>query len=125
MFNLSDRECFLIAVHTYDICALLHSGISCDPDDQGGHYWNESLAPGGPTGNGDAWFNIASALAPTGTGYSTDEDGETTAYFHFNNGFGYEDNLGHAVVIHGEVETQAGVELGSGTYARIGCGVLQ
>ena len=93
---------------------------------QGGHYWNSALLNGeGPKGDGDAWFNIASSLAPTGTGYSTDEDGKTTAYFHFDNGYGYEDNKGHAVVIHGEVGTQVDVVLGDGTYPRVACGVLQ
>ena len=108
------------------ICTLLHSGTACtDAASQGAHYWDDSNLTGGPAGNGDAWFNIASGLAPTGTGYSTDEDGKTTAYFHFNNGYGYDDNKGHAVVIHGEVGTQEGVTLGDGSYARIACGVLE
>lgn len=104
------------------ICTLLHSGTACtNAASQLGHYWNSDLTPDGPLGDGDAWFNTASNLAPTGTGYSTDEDGKTTAYFHFNNGYGYDDNKGRVVVIHGEV----GAPLGNGLYARIACGVLE
>ena len=101
----------------------IHAGTSCDDTiSQGGHYWNtDVLKSGGPKDNGDAWFNMASSLAPTGTGYSTDEDGEGVAYFFFNNGFGYNGNVGHAVVIHDEVAPP----LGNGDYARIACGILE
>mmetsp|Transcript_20735 Transcript_20735/g.31597 ORF Transcript_20735/g.31597 Transcript_20735/m.31597 type:complete len:117 (+) Transcript_20735:568-918(+) len=96
-------------------CAFLHSGTDCtDAGLQGGHWWNTGVLS-------DPWFNMASPLAPTGTGYSTDEDGEGVAYFFFNNGFGYDDNKGHAVVIHGEVASP----LGGGTYPRVACGILQ
>ena len=69
----------------------IHEGTSCDnADTQLGHYWNKVLLEdGGPKDNGDAWFNIASSLAPTGTGYSTDKDGEGIAYFFVNYGYGF------------------------------------
>ena len=104
----------------------IHSGTSCDDSaSQGGHYWNTATqSTGGPAGNGDPWFNIASGYAPTGTGYSTDEDGEGFAYFFFNNGYNKAKNDGKVIVIHGEVGTQVGIELGDGTYPRIACGVL-
>ena len=57
----------------------IHAGTSCDGGNEGPHYWDGTT--GGPKDNGDPWFNDASALAPTGTGYSTDEDGEGVAYF--------------------------------------------
>mmetsp|Transcript_21034 Transcript_21034/g.42038 ORF Transcript_21034/g.42038 Transcript_21034/m.42038 type:complete len:117 (-) Transcript_21034:128-478(-) len=96
-------------------CAFLHSGTDCaDAGLQGGHWWTTGQLS-------DPWFNMASPLAPTGTGYSTDEDGEGVAYFFFNNGYGYDDNKGHAVVIHDEVAPP----LGNGDYARIACGILQ
>ena len=96
----------------------IHEGTSCDA--QGGHYWNDVLLPtGGPENDGDAWYNIASKLAPTGTGYSTDKDGEGVAYFFVKYGYGFEDTVGKVVIIHGEVGTQAGIELGTGGYPRI------
>jgi Cu/Zn superoxide dismutase len=105
----------------------IHEGIDCaTTESQGGHYWDkEILTSGGPLDNGDAWFNIASELAPSGTGYTTDEDGTGYAYFSFNNAYVLFENKGRAVVIHGEVETQAGVKLGDGSYPRIACGILQ
>ena len=105
----------------------IHSGTDCTSSTtQGGHGWkSDTLNSGGPNNNGDAWFNIASSLAPTGAGYSTDENGKGTAFFFYNNGFGYDDTKGQAVVIHGEVGTQVGVMLGDGDYARIACGILQ
>jgi Cu/Zn superoxide dismutase len=100
----------------------IHAGTDCAAAAQGGHYWNkEILTSGGPRDDGDAWFNIASSLAPTGAGYSTDEDGKGSAYFFFENGYGYGKNKGHAVVIHGEV----GTPLGDGQYERIACGILE
>ena len=57
-------------------------------------------------------------LAPTGTGYSTDKDGEGVAYFFVNYGYGFEDTVGKVIVIHDEVKATGG------SYARIACGVL-
>ena len=101
----------------------IHSGTECtNSTTQGGHGWkSDTLNTGGPNDDGDAWFNYASSLAPTGTGYSTDEKGKGKAFFFFNNGYGYADTKGQVVVIHDEVTPP----LGNGTYARIACGKLQ
>ena len=96
----------------------IHAGTSCDSKDtQLGHYWDNTKVA-------DPWFNIASSLAPTGTGYSTDEDGEGSAFFFVDYAYGFAETVGKVVVIHGEVGTQLGVTLGDGTYPRIACGVL-
>ncbi len=99
----------------------IHAGTSCDSTStQGPHYWNPALGvlDLGPKADGDAWFMQASSLAPTGTGYITDDDGEGEAKFFVNNGYGFDDNEGKVVVVHGETK------LTGGSYARIACGVL-
>jgi Cu/Zn superoxide dismutase len=109
----------------------VHSGTSCaDATSQEGHYWNSDTLDGlGPVGDGDPWFNIASPLAPTGTGYTTDEHGTGRAYYFVDYGYGYDDTVGKVIIIHDTVGTQAdvdlGANLGNGGYARIACGVLE
>lgn len=96
----------------------IHTGSSCDPTSQGKHYWNTALAPRGKKEDGDAWFMEASSLAPTGTGYTTDDEGEGEARFFVDFGYGFAETVGKVVIIHGETT------LTGGSYARIACGVL-
>jgi len=87
----------------------IHSGESCaSAAAQGGHYFDTV----------DPWFNaVDPAIAPTGTGYTTDSTGRATAQFLFGNGYGYDATLGKVVVIHDTTQPE-------GDYARIACGVL-
>ena len=79
----------------------IHAGTSCESHELvKGHGWN-SLAVK------DLWF------AKEGAVYQSDKDGSAEGYFSLTNGFGYEPNLNHAVVIH----TAGG--------ARVGCGLLK
>ena len=79
----------------------IHAGTSCESHELvKGHGWN-SLAVQ------DLWF------ASEGAVYQSDEDGGAEGYFTLTNGFGYEANVNHAVVIH----TAGG--------ARVGCGLLK
>merc|ERR1719330_58118 len=79
----------------------IHKGTSCDSHAQVmGHGWN-SLAVR------DLWFSSQGAV------YNTDANGVATGYFTLTNGFNYEANVNHAVVIH----TAGG--------ARVGCGILK
>lgn len=79
----------------------IHAGKSCtDPDLVLGHAWNQYVVSNLWTINGGAYYNA-------------DQDGRTDTYFNLFTGFGYEENINHAVVIH----TQDG--------ARVGCGILQ
>lgn len=76
----------------------IHSGTSCaNAGAVGGHYWT-------PTTNPDPW-NIVM--------WNSTADGTATATFYVMTGYGYDDNLGHAVTIH------------NSTGGRVGCGVLE
>lgn len=79
----------------------IHAGTSCDSHALvKGHGWN-SLAVR------DLWVTSQGAV------YNSDANGKAVGYFTTSNGFGYEANLNHAVVIH----TAGG--------ARVGCGLLK
>lgn len=85
----------------------IHVGTSCDDAaSQGPHYFNEV----------DPWFNAPSAIAPTGTSYSTDTSGRGSADFLFDQGFGFNDTVGRVVVVHESFESG---------FSRIACGVLE
>jgi len=78
----------------------IHAGLSCaTPEDVLGHGWNSAVVQ-------DLW------TAAGGAFYNTNSRGRSTGFFNMYNGFGYEENFHHAVVIH----TQDG--------KRVGCGVL-
>jgi len=79
----------------------IHAGKSCtDPDLVLGHGWNQYVVS-------DMWTIAGGAY------YNADQDGRTDTSFNLFTGFGYEENINHAVVIH----TEGG--------ARVGCGILQ
>ena len=97
----------------------VHTGRGCaEVALQGGHYFNGS-GTGGIKGNGDPWFNPPSDIAPTGAGYVTDGDGTGTAGFLFDQGYGYGDTKGRAVIIHDTIKALGG------DYARVACGILK
>ena len=78
----------------------IHSGTTCTTADEvGGHYWNDSLVP-------DPW------VSSFGSVYNSNGDGVAAGEFAVDSGYGFEDNDGHAVVVH----AQSGM--------RVGCGVL-
>lgn len=85
----------------------IHDG-SCAS--QGPHYWNAD--------GSDPWFMEASNIAPTGTSYITNDEGEGYGKFFFDNGYGLDGNAGKIVIIHGETT------LTGGDYLKIACGVL-
>lgn len=79
----------------------IHAGTSCDSHALvKGHGWN-SLAVR------DLWVTSQGAV------YNSDANGQAVGYFTTTNGFGYEANLNHAVVIH------------TADGARVGCGLLK
>lgn len=78
----------------------IHAGTSCDtPDGPLGHGWNSDKV-------NDMWLDEYGAV------YNSDGGGRAEGDFYLTNGFGIEDNVGHAVVVHGQ----------SGN--RLGCGIL-
>merc|ERR1711865_803281 len=81
----------------------IHAGKSCtDPALVLGHFWNQYVVT-------DLWTIAGGAY------YMADQDGRTDSSFNLFTGYGYEENINHAVVIHTE---------GKGG-ARVGCGILQ
>ena len=79
----------------------IHAGKSCtDPNLVFGHGWNQYVVS-------DLWTIAGGAY------YNADQDGRTDTYFNLFTGFGYEENINHAVVIH------------TADGARVGCGILQ
>jgi hypothetical protein len=80
-------------------CSIaIHEGTSCGSDDMIGiEYWNQLEIVGDP------WEAQGK--------YSFDSS--SSGYFTFNNGYGYEENLGHVVVVQ------------SADGSKIGCGVLE
>lgn len=79
----------------------IHAGVSCATHETvKGHGWNSVVVQ-------DLW------TAAGGAFYNADSSGSADGYFEIFNGFGYEENTHHAVVIHGQDGT------------RIGCGVLK
>ena len=78
----------------------IHSGTTCaTADDVGGHYWDDASVE-------DPW------VTAYGSVYNSDDEGCAKSKFTVDSGFGFEDNNGHAVVVHAQ------------DGARIGCGVL-
>jgi len=104
-FNDDDTFTF-----SYDVSGLkedcvncgihIHAGTSCaTPADVKGHGWNSVVVQ-------DLWSTAGGAT------YTSDSMGNAEGYFSMTNGYGYEANANHAVVIH----TQDG--------SRVACGVL-
>lgn len=88
-----EAECSGCGIH-------IHAGTSCETHELvKGHGWNSVVVQ-------DLW------TAAGGATYNTDEDGNSMGYFYMFNGYGYEENVHHAVVIHGQDGT------------RLACGVL-
>lgn len=85
-----------------DSCGIhIHAGTSCETHELvKGHGWNTVVVE-------DLW------TAAGGATYDSNLNGYAKGFFNLYNGYGYEENEGHAVVIH----TQDG--------ARVGCGVLK
>lgn len=104
-FNVDQTFTFQFAItgvlpNCVDCGIHIHAGTSCESHALvKGHGWN-SLAVR------DLWF------ASEGAVYNSDDDGNAVGFFTLSNGFGYEPNLNHAVVIH----TASG--------ERVGCGLL-
>jgi hypothetical protein len=94
----------------------VHTGTSCDDaTTQGGHYyvtWDDAT----PDVTLDPWLFDETPIAPTGASYYTDSSGKGKGHFDFDSGYGYDDNVGHVIIIH---------ESKAAGYARIACGVLQ
>lgn len=97
-------------VFSYDVEGLLpgcencgihiHQGVSCDtPEQVMGHGWNNQKVD-------DLWTNAGGAF------YNANDNGQAVGFFNTKNGYGYEENFHHAVVIH----TEGG--------ARVACGIL-
>jgi len=77
----------------------IHEGLSCDDaDDVGGHYYNSSY-----TNGTDPWT----------TEWVSDSLGNSSTSFVIDSGYGLEDNLAHALVIH------------ASNGSRISCGVIK
>jgi len=83
-------------------CGLhIHSGLSCDDADSvGGHWYKDEKV------TEDPW-------AAEKATYTSDSSGNAKASFYVYNGYDYEQNVDHAVVIHGQ------------DGSRIGCGVIK
>ena len=83
----------------------IHTGTTCsDATLVGGHYWNTAIY--GANSTYDPW------TAANGAYYTSDVYGRASRYFYLDQGYGYEDTLGHAVVIHAK------------DGSRISCGTL-
>jgi Cu/Zn superoxide dismutase len=93
-----EQNCLECGVH-------IHTGTTCsDAALVGGHYWNKAIL--GANTTDDPW------TADYGAFYTSNYYGKATRYFYLDQGYGYEDTVGHAVVIHAKDGT------------RISCGVL-
>jgi Cu/Zn superoxide dismutase len=93
-----EANCLECGVH-------IHSGTTCaNASLVGGHYWNVNIF--GANTTDDPWS------ATNGAFYNTHSKGEAKRYFFLDQGYGWKDTVGHAVVIHGI----------NGT--RISCGIL-
>merc|ERR1712151_126322 len=78
----------------------IHMGTSCETHELvEGHGWNSVVVQ-------DLWTTAGGAT------YATDSEGAAEGYFEIYNGYGYEENLNHAVVIH------------DSTGVRVACGLL-
>jgi hypothetical protein len=84
-----------------DGCGIhIHTGTTCDNAALVlGHYWDKEKTD-------DLWTSAGGAV------YNSSPSGESVGSFMLTNGYGVEDNAGHAVVVH------------DSDGARYGCGVL-
>ena len=81
----------------------IHTGTTCsDASLVGGHYWDDQ---GGTVA--DPWTN------DNGSVYTTNSDGKAVGSFTLDSGYGFDDNKGHAFVIH------------ASDGSRVGCGLLE
>lgn len=88
-----EADCVNCGIH-------IHAGTSCATNELVlGHGWNSVVVQ-------DLWTTDGGAF------YNTDKDGKSKGFFQMYNGFGYEENYHHAVVIHGQ------------DGSRLGCGIL-
>jgi len=81
----------------------IHAGVTCDMFDEVlGHYWDKE-----ELGDDDPW------VAAQGAYYISNAQGMASRSFPLYFGYGFEDNVGHAVVVHASDGT------------RIACGILE
>ena len=89
--------------HCKDCRIHIARGMTCDDADQvGGHYWNSEVL------EDDPWTRRNGAY------YNSNNNGKAIGAFEIDNGYSYEENLGHAVVIYA-----------MDGRTKIGCGVLE
>lgn len=89
--------------HCKDCRIHIARGMTCDDADQvGGHYWNSDVL------EDDPWTRRNGAY------YNSNNNGKAIGAFEIDNGYSYEENLGHAVVIYAMDGS-----------TKIGCGVLE
>jgi hypothetical protein len=82
-----EPDCISCGVH-------IHTGTTCDDASLvGGHYWDTVLF--GELASEDPWNRWAF--------YKTDSTGKSTTGFAGDSGFGYDLNVGRAVVLHAAV----------------------
>merc|ERR1712008_132082 len=88
-----ESECINCGIH-------FHKGLSCEDETLvGGHHWKLASIPSDPWGTEKAT-------------YTSDKSGKAERYYYVYNGFDFEDNMDHAVVVHAQ------------DGSRIGCGLL-
>ena len=89
--------------HCKDCRIHIARGMTCDDADQvGGHYWNSDVL------EDDPWTRRNGAY------YNSNNNGKAIGAFEIDNGYSYEENLGHAVVIYAMDGS-----------TKIGCGLLE
>ena len=89
--------------HCKDCRIHIAKGTTCeDADEVGGHYWNSGVL------SEDPWTRRNGAF------YNSNNNGKAIGAFEIDNGYSYEENLGHAVVIYA-----------MDGRTRIGCGILE
>jgi Cu/Zn superoxide dismutase len=81
----------------------IHAGTTCeDAALVGGHFWNTEVY-----GMDDPWtFN-------NGASYVSDAGGNVEGYFYLDSGYGFDDHIDHAVVVH----TDRGTRISCGTLS--------
>jgi Cu/Zn superoxide dismutase len=94
-----------VAANCTECGVHIHTGTTCaNASLVGGHYWNTAIYGGNTTD--DPW------TAANGAFYTSNYEGAAKRHFYLDQGYGYEDTLGHAVVIHNQ------------DGSRISCGTL-
>lgn len=89
--------------HCKDCRIHIVTGTTCeDADEVGGHYWNSDVI------SEDPWTRRNGAF------YNSNNNGKAIGAFEVDNGYSYEENLGHAVVIYA-----------MDGRTKIGCGILE